>query len=151
MKRRFRAAHKKSLIDELAVNIQTDASEALNRLAQQKMCIRDRTMYSAELDSAPGTVSQVRVCGNELMRIGKGSDLPVLIVAHVTKSGDLAGPKIVEHLVDTVLYFTGERSHDLRILRSLKNRFGTTNEIGAFEMREEGLTEVANQIGRAHV
>ena len=78
------------------------------------------------------------------MRIGKGSDLPVLIVAHVTKSGDLAGPKIVEHLVDTVLYFTGERSHDLRILRSLKNRFGTTNEIGAFEMREEGLTEVAN-------
>lgn len=103
-----------------------------------------QTMYSAELDSAPGTVSQVRVCGNELMRIGKGSDLPVLIVAHVTKSGDLAGPKIVEHLVDTVLYFTGERSHDLRILRSLKNRFGTTNEIGAFEMREEGLTEVAN-------
>ena len=98
-----------------------------------------QTMYSAELDSAPGTVSQVRVCGNELMRIGKGSDLPVLIVAHVTKSGDLAGPKIVEHLVDTVLYFTGERSHDLRILRSLKNRFGTTNEIGAFEMREEGL------------
>lgn len=85
-----------------------------------------QTMYSAELDSAPGTVSQVRVCGNELMRIGKGSDLPVLIVAHVTKSGDLAGPKIVEHLVDTVLYFTGERSHDLRILRSLKNRFGTT-------------------------
>lgn len=103
-----------------------------------------QTMYSADIDSAPGTISQVRVCGNELMRIGKGSDLPILIVAHVTKSGDLAGPKIVEHLVDTVLYFTGERSHDLRILRSLKNRFGTTNEIGAFEMREEGLTEVVN-------
>lgn len=103
-----------------------------------------QTMYSSEIDSAPGTVSQVRVCGNELMRIGKGSELPILIVAHVTKSGDLAGPKIVEHLVDTVLYFTGERSHDLRILRSLKNRFGTTNEIGAFEMREEGLTEVTN-------
>ena len=103
-----------------------------------------QTMYSADLDSAPGTVSQVRACGNELMRAGKGSDLPVLIVAHVTKSGDLAGPKIVEHLVDTVLYFTGERSRDLRILRSLKNRFGTTNEIGAFEMREEGLTEVTN-------
>ncbi len=103
-----------------------------------------QTMYSSELDSAPGTVSQVRVCGNELMRIGKGSGMPVLIVAHVTKSGDLAGPKIVEHLVDTVLYFTGERSRDLRILRSLKNRFGTTNEIGAFEMREEGLCQVSN-------
>ncbi len=103
-----------------------------------------QTMYSAQIDSAPGTVSQVRVCGNELMRIGKGSELPVLIVAHVTKSGDLAGPKIVEHLVDTVLYFTGERSHDLRILRSLKNRFGTTNEIGAFEMGQEGLKQVNN-------
>ena len=103
-----------------------------------------QTMYSSELDSAPGTVSQVRVCGNELMRIGKGSGMPVLIVAHVTKSGELAGPKIVEHLVDTVLYFTGERSRDLRILRSLKNRFGTTNEIGAFEMREEGLCQVSN-------
>ena len=103
-----------------------------------------QTMYSFELDSAPGTVSQVRVCGNELMRIGKGSGMPVLIVAHVTKSGELAGPKIVEHLVDTVLYFTGERSRDLRILRSLKNRFGTTNEIGAFEMREEGLCQVFN-------
>lgn len=103
-----------------------------------------QTMYSSELDSAPGTVSQVRTCGNELMRIGKGSALPVLIVAHVTKSGELAGPKIVEHLVDTVLYFSGERSQDLRLLRSLKNRFGTTNEIGAFEMREEGLCEVSN-------
>ena len=103
-----------------------------------------QTMYSEELDSAPGSVSQVRVCGNELMRIGKGQELPVLIVAHVTKSGDLAGPKIVEHLVDTVLHFTGERSQDLRILRSHKNRFGTTNEIGAFEMREEGLRQVPN-------
>ena len=103
-----------------------------------------QTMYSSAIDSAPGSVSQVRICGNELMRIGKGSELPVLIVAHVTKSGELAGPKIVEHLVDTVLHFTGERSHDLRILRSHKNRFGTTNEIGAFEMCETGLKEVAN-------
>lgn len=103
-----------------------------------------QTMYSVDADSSPGTVSQVRICGNELMRIGKGSEMPILIVAHVTKSGDLAGPKIVEHLVDTVLYFTGERSSDLRILRSLKNRFGTTNEIGAFEMRSGGLFDVPN-------
>jgi DNA repair protein RadA/Sms len=103
-----------------------------------------QTMYSDSIDSAPGSVSQVRVCGNELMRIGKGLELPILIVAHVTKSGELAGPKIVEHLVDTVLHFTGERSQDLRILRSHKNRFGTTNEIGAFEMRESGLSEVPN-------
>ena len=103
-----------------------------------------QTMYSDSIESAPGSVSQVRVCGNELMRIGKSLELPILIVAHVTKSGELAGPKIVEHLVDTVLHFTGERSQDLRILRSHKNRFGTTNEIGAFEMRESGLAEVPN-------
>lgn len=103
-----------------------------------------QTMYSEALDSAPGSVSQVRLCGNELMRIGKGAELPVLIVCHVTKSGDLAGPKIVEHLVDTVLHFSGERSQDLRIIRSLKNRFGTTNEIGAFEMCENGLQGVEN-------
>lgn len=103
-----------------------------------------QTMYSEALDSAPGSVSQVRITGNELMRIGKGSETPILIVAHVTKSGDLAGPKTVEHLVDTVLSFTGERSSDLRILRSVKNRFGTTNEIGAFEMCEEGLIDVSN-------
>lgn len=103
-----------------------------------------QTMYSDAADSAPGSVSQVRLCGNELMRIGKSLELPILIVAHVTKSGELAGPKIVEHLVDTVLHFTGERSQDLRILRSHKNRFGTTNEIGAFEMRESGLAEVPN-------
>ena len=103
-----------------------------------------QTMYSDSIESAPGSVSQVRVCGNELMRIGKSLELPILIVAHVTKSGELAGPKIVEHLVDTVLHFTGERSQDLRILRSHKNRFGITNEIGAFEMRESGLAEVPN-------
>lgn len=103
-----------------------------------------QTMYSELLESAPGSVSQVRACGNELMRIGKGMDIPVFIVAHVTKSGDLAGPKIIEHLVDCVLNFTGERNQELRILRSYKNRFGTTSEIGAFEMTEEGLTEIQN-------
>lgn len=106
-----------------------------------------QTMYSAELESAPGSVSQVRICGNELMRIGKSDNIPVFIVAHVTKSGDLAGPRIVEHMVDCVLSFTGDRGHELRILRSQKNRFGTTSEIGAFEMAEEGLMEIENLSG----
>ncbi|MCQ2551533.1 MAG: DNA repair protein RadA [Clostridia bacterium] len=103
-----------------------------------------QTMYTAELDSAPGSVSQVRACGNYLMKLGKTKNIPIFIVAHVTKSGDLAGPKIVEHLVDCVLNFTGERDQELRILRSFKNRFGTTSEIGAFQMEEEGLVEVKN-------
>lgn len=103
-----------------------------------------QTMYTGDLDSAPGSVSQVRACGNELMRIGKTYNIPIFIVAHVTKSGELAGPKIVEHLVDCVLHFTGERNQELRILRGFKNRFGTTSEIGAFEMAEEGLIEIKN-------
>ncbi|MCQ4636854.1 DNA repair protein RadA [Anaerovorax odorimutans] len=103
-----------------------------------------QTMYSSDLDSAPGSVSQVRACGNELMRVGKTYNIPIFIVAHVTKSGELAGPKIVEHLVDCVLHFTGERNQELRILRAFKNRYGTTSEIGAFEMAEEGLIEIEN-------
>ena len=103
-----------------------------------------QTMYTSELDSAPGSVSQVRACGNILMKYGKTRNIPVFIVAHVTKSGDLAGPKIVEHLVDCVLNFTGERDHDIRILRAFKNRFGTTSEIGAFQMMESGLTEITD-------
>ncbi|MBQ9016327.1 MAG: DNA repair protein RadA [Firmicutes bacterium] len=106
-----------------------------------------QTMYTAQLESAPGSVSQVRTCGNELMRIGKTDGIPVFIVAHVTKSGDLAGPRIVEHMVDCVLSFTGDRSHEMRILRAQKNRFGTTSEIGAFEMAQEGLMEIENLSG----
>ena len=103
-----------------------------------------QTMFMADVDSAPGSISQVRACGNALMRIGKSRNIPVFIVAHVTKSGDLAGPKIVEHLVDCVLSITGERNAELRILRSYKNRFGTTSEIGAFEMAESGLIEITD-------
>ncbi|MDD4564974.1 MAG: DNA repair protein RadA [Eubacteriales bacterium] len=103
-----------------------------------------QTMYTDDLESAPGSVSQIRACGNELMKTGKEKNIPIFIVAHVTKSGDLAGPKIIEHMVDCVLNFTGERNHDLRILRAYKNRFGTTSEIGAFEMTEEGLSEINN-------
>ena len=106
-----------------------------------------QTMYTRELDSAPGSVSQVRACGNMLMQIGKSENIPIFIVAHVTKSGELAGPKIVEHLVDCVLNFSGERDHEIRILRSFKNRFGTTSEIGAFQMAEEGLVEIENLSG----
>lgn len=101
-----------------------------------------QTMYTADIDSAPGSVSQVRSCGNLLMKIGKSWNIPVFIVAHVTKNGELAGPKIVEHLVDCVLHFMGERNHELRIMRAFKNRFGTTSEIGAFSMEESGLKEI---------
>lgn len=103
-----------------------------------------QTMYTEELESAPGSVSQVRACGNELMKLGKVKNVPIFIVAHVNKNGDLAGPKIVEHLVDCVLHFSGDRSAELRLLRTLKNRFGTTSELGAFEMGEKGLVEVEN-------
>lgn len=106
-----------------------------------------QTMYTQTLDSVPGSVSQVRDIGNQLMKLGKTKDIPIFIVAHVTKNGELAGPKIVEHLVDTVLNFTGERDHDLRILRAYKNRFGTTSEIGAFQMVESGLVEIENLSG----
>lgn len=106
-----------------------------------------QTMYTQALDSVPGSVSQVRDIGNQLMKLGKTNDIPIFIVAHVTKSGELAGPKIVEHLVDCVLNFTGERDHDLRILRAYKNRFGTTSEIGAFQMEEGGLAEIENLSG----
>ena len=101
-----------------------------------------QTMYTVDIDSAPGSLSQVRSCGNLLMKIGKSWSIPVFIVAHVTKNGELAGPKIVEHLVDCVLHFMGERNHELRIMRAFKNRFGTTSEIGAFSMEEAGLKEI---------
>lgn len=107
-----------------------------------------QTVYTGALDSAPGSVSQVRACGNDLMRMAKERDIPVFIVAHVTKSGELAGPRTVEHMVDCVLSFTGERNRELRILRSFKNRFGTTSEIGAFEMNEKGLEEIKDLSGR---
>lgn len=106
-----------------------------------------QTMYTEELNSVPGSVSQVRDCGNLLMRLGKTKGIPIFIVAHVTKVGDLAGPKTVEHLVDCVLNFTGERDRELRILRAYKNRFGTTREIGAFRMGEKGLEEIGNLSG----
>jgi DNA repair protein RadA/Sms len=103
-----------------------------------------QTVYHPEVTSAPGSVSQVRECTAELMRIGKTKGIAIFIVGHVTKEGSIAGPRLLEHMVDTVLYFEGERHHSYRILRAVKNRFGSTNEMGIFEMKELGLEEVAN-------
>ncbi|MCT4606253.1 MAG: DNA repair protein RadA [Marinisporobacter sp.] len=103
-----------------------------------------QTLFKSDLSSAPGSVSQVRECTNHIMHIGKTKGIPIFIVAHVTKTGELAGPRMLEHLVDTVLHFTGERTQEFRVVRAVKNRFGTTSEIGVFEMREEGLVEVSN-------
>ncbi|MBP1889939.1 DNA repair protein RadA/Sms [Clostridium moniliforme] len=101
-----------------------------------------QTIYKEGVTSAPGSVSQVKECSNQIMRIGKKRNIPLFIVAHVTKQGELAGPRVLEHMVDTVLYFEGERTEEFRILRTMKNRFGTTSEIGVFEMRQEGLVEI---------
>jgi len=103
-----------------------------------------QTLYVDNLDSAPGTVAQVRASAQELIRLAKTRGFTLFLVGHVTKEGVLAGPRVLEHMVDTVLYFEGERGHQFRILRAVKNRFGPTDEIGVFEMTDAGLVEVAN-------
>lgn len=103
-----------------------------------------QTMYSEEVAAAPGSVSQVRESTNVFLQLAKGLNVPIFIVGHVTKEGTVAGPRVLEHMVDTVLYFEGDRHASYRILRGVKNRFGSTNEIGVFEMQREGLKEVAN-------
>jgi len=103
-----------------------------------------QTLWSDQLAAAPGTVAQVRACAQELVRFAKKRNTAVILVGHVTKDGQIAGPRVVEHMVDAVLYFEGERSHQFRILRAVKNRFGPTDEIGVFEMADAGLQEVAN-------
>ena len=103
-----------------------------------------QTMYADTIESAPGTVAQVRTCAQELIRFAKKKNVCVILVGHVTKDGQIAGPRVLEHMVDTVLYFEGDRGHQFRILRAVKNRFGGTDEIGVFEMGELGLAEVPN-------
>jgi DNA repair protein RadA/Sms len=103
-----------------------------------------QTMFTPALESAPGSVSQVRESAGRFMMLAKGSGIPVFLVGHVTKDGAIAGPRVLEHMVDTVLYFEGDAGHPFRILRAVKNRFGSTNEIGVFEMKEGGLCEVKN-------
>ena len=106
-----------------------------------------QTVFLPELESAPGSVAQVRECGARLMTLAKGRGIATFLVGHVTKEGALAGPRVLEHLVDTVLYFEGEHHHAYRVLRAVKNRFGSTNEIGVFEMATGGLVEVPNPSG----
>lgn len=103
-----------------------------------------QTMYVDNIDSSPGTVTQVRVSASEIIRSAKKLGIAVIFVGHVTKDGQIAGPRVLEHIVDTVLYFEGDRGHHFRILRSIKNRFGATDEIGVFEMTQEGLREISN-------
>ena len=103
-----------------------------------------QTMYNPELSSAPGSVSQVRESTLKLMVMAKRSGIPVFLIGHVTKDGSIAGPRVMEHMVDTVLYFEGDSHHVFRVLRAVKNRFGSTNEIGVFEMKDRGLNEVSN-------
>ena len=123
-----------------------DLIEEAIRAEQPEIVIVDsiQTMYREDVSSAPGSVSQVRESTGVLMQIAKGLGIAVFIVGHVTKEGVVAGPRVLEHMVDTVLYFEGERSASYRILRGVKNRFGSTNEIGVFEMQEQGLAEVEN-------
>ncbi|MDX8047399.1 DNA repair protein RadA [Gracilibacillus sp. S3-1-1] len=134
--------------DRLYVLSETNMLDIANQIDQLKpgFVVIDsiQTVYKEEVTSAPGSVSQVRECTSELMRIAKQNHIPIFIVGHVTKEGSIAGPRLLEHMVDAVLYFEGERHHTFRILRGVKNRFGSTNEMGIFEMREEGLAEVLN-------
>src|SRR5437879_6132692 len=103
-----------------------------------------QTVFLPDLESAPGSVAQVRECGARLMTLAKGRGIATFLVGHVTKEGTIAGPRVLEHLVDTVLYFEGEQHHAYRVLRATKNRFGSTNELGVFQMAERGLLEVKN-------
>jgi DNA repair protein RadA/Sms len=125
---------------------QLEAIEAHVTASEPRALVVDsiQTVYLGDLESAPGSVSQVRECGGRLMGLAKGQGIAVFLVGHVTKEGALAGPRVLEHLVDTVLYFEGERHATYRVLRAVKNRFGSTNEIGVFEMTDGGLREVAN-------
>ena len=125
-------------------NLETISTTIENEKPEAVIIDSIQTMYNEEVSSAPGSVSQVRESTGILMKIAKGSGISVFIVGHVTKDGSVAGPRVLEHMVDTVLYFEGDRHASYRILRGVKNRFGSTNEIGVFEMRQEGLCEVKN-------
>ncbi len=133
----------------LALAAETNLSNILATLADGKhadLIVIDsvQTLWADALEAAPGTVSQVRAATQSLVRYAKAESSALLLVGHVTKDGNIAGPKVIEHMVDTVLYFEGDRGHPFRILRAAKNRFGATDEIGVFEMASEGLREVTN-------
>ncbi|MCX5725994.1 MAG: DNA repair protein RadA [Candidatus Saganbacteria bacterium] len=145
---RLRAERLGALSPKLSVLPETNlfAIEKSIEEMKPKFVIIDsiQTIYREDIPSAPGSVSQVRECASYLTRIAKTSGIPLFLIGHVTKEGSIAGPRVLEHVVDTVLYFEGERYKQYRILRATKNRFGSTNEVGIFEMKEAGLKEVLN-------
>ena len=145
---KLRAARIGSFSDRLRLFCETNLdliSETIRREKPEAVIIDSiQTMYNEDVSSAPGSISQVRESTAVLMQLAKGLGISIFIVGHVTKEGTVAGPRVLEHMVDTVLYFEGDRHASYRILRAVKNRFGSTNEIGVFEMRETGLAEVEN-------
>ncbi len=130
----------------MASETNLDVIEELIDQEKPEFCVIDsiQTMYREDISSAPGSVSQVRECTSVLMQTAKQQNITIFLVGHVTKEGTVAGPRVLEHMVDTVLYFEGDRSAVYRLLRAVKNRFGATNEVGVFEMGEQGLSEVEN-------
>jgi DNA repair protein RadA/Sms len=145
---RLRSQRLDTVASQLMVvsEVEIDAILGMVQAAPPQVLVIDsiQTMYNPELTSAPGSVGQVREATVRLMMMAKKTGIPTLLVGHVTKDGAIAGPKLLEHMVDTVLYFEGDRNHIFRILRAVKNRFGSTNEIGVFEMKDQGLDEVVN-------
>lgn len=145
---KLRAQRLGDFSDNLSLFCETNldiAEEAIKKSGASTVIIDSiQTMYCEQVSSAPGSVSQVRETCGRLLQLAKGLDICVFLVGHVTKEGTVAGPRVLEHMVDTVLYFEGDRYAAYRILRSVKNRFGSTNEIGVFEMRQDGLKEVQN-------
>ena len=145
---RLRARRVGAFSDRLLILTETSVDAVQDQLESNRysLVVIDsiQSVYSSKVASIPGSVTQVRECATEFLRLAKGLDVPICIVGHVTKQGSIAGPKMLEHLVDTVLYFEGEGEQALRILRARKNRFGSTNEIGVFEMTDSGLLEVLN-------
>lgn len=145
---KMRAERIGSFSDSLKLLCETDIDQVLSAIDKEEpgLVIIDsiQTMFSEESSSSPGSVSQVREVTGTLLKTAKTSQIPIFIIGHVTKEGNVAGPRVLEHMVDTVLYFEGDRHASYRILRAVKNRFGSTNEIGVFEMQTEGLREVPN-------
>ena len=146
---RMRAARLGLSRAPVALGTETNLSNIIATLSKAKapsMIVIDsvQTLWSEGLEAAPGTISQLRGCASALVSYAKGSGATLVLVGHVTKDGQIAGPKVIEHMVDTVLYFEGQSGHQFRILRAVKNRFGPTDEIGVFEMRYEGLQQVEN-------
>ncbi|MBI4666146.1 MAG: DNA repair protein RadA [Nitrospinae bacterium] len=145
---RMRGERLDCMAGNLLILPETNVEEIGRHISHVRPCMviidSIQTIYTDELPSAPGTVGQVREAAGRLLTLCKKTGIPIFLIGHVTKEGAIAGPRLLEHMVDTVLYFEGEKGSPFRILRGVKNRFGSTNEIGVFEMKSEGLTEIAN-------